>query len=352
MIPIELGFMRHDIENIQQGQELVDWAMDHNVNHFEQCSFYLNWQCEDYLYSLLKKYQRKDYSIIGKMPIYNVIQHRDLKALFFEQLEKVPEHYFDIYLLQAVDEKTFFDIHNEQLIPFLLEQKEQGKIRRLGISIQCLPEIFQKYLDICNWDIVQMPINYYDWYLCRYNENYDLAIKYGIPIIAQAPLKGKFLIQNHCIPANSFNEYNRTNLQAAYDFVTNLQGIEMILCGNSKLKTFKETYEIISQPFYIPGDKYEKVISDYIKYKAPIQCLYCIRCTKACPKKLPLTSLFKLYNLALTNKEYFNAFTYLKDSLPVSLNEYCNKCGKCINVCPLDNNIPFLLNNKITRLRV
>ena len=65
-----------------------------------------------------------------------------------------------------------------------------------------------------------MPINYYDWFLCRYNENYQLARKYNIPIIAQAPVKGGLLLKDENIPENSFTKYSRSNLEATYDFVS------------------------------------------------------------------------------------------------------------------------------------
>ena len=351
MIPIELGFMRHNIQNPKQGQELIDWAISHGVNHFEHCSFYLDWNCENYMYSLLKNYKREDYFICGKLPVYNVVTYRDFKELFEEQLKKVPGNYFDTYILQALDERSFLDILDQNIIDFFLKEKEKGTINRFGLSIQCLPEVFEKYLKLNCWDIVQMPINYYDWFLCRYNENYQLARKYNIPIIAQAPVKGGLLLKDENIPENSFIKYSRSNLEATYDFVSQLEGIELILCGNSRLESFKTTYDALKTPKKILLEDYQEVINTYINNIAKIECINCNRCVRVCPEKIPISGLFKLYNLALKNKTYFNAFDIMKSSFSGEISSHCTHCMNCVNVCPFNNDIPKILRSKIFELR-
>ena len=342
--------MRHDLNHPERGQELIDWAISHGVNHFEHCSFYLDWQCEKYMYNLLSKYSRKEYYICGKMPMYSVITRKDFKQLFQEQLNQVPGNYFDTYILQAVDDRVSLDIYEQNIIPFFLEEKRKGTIKRFGISIQCLPEVFEKYLKLKCFDIVQMPINYYDWFLCRYNENYQLARKYGLPIIAQAPLKGGLLLKEKNIPKESFKEYKRSNLEATYDFVSQLEGIELILCGNSQLKTFQDTYKALSSSKQIPIEKYEQVINTYKQTVAPIPCYSCMRCDRACEKGILIAAFIRMYNLALQNSYYFNAFSMLKDSMQDPL-RLCNHCGKCVHMCPAKNNIPEIFKEKIFELR-
>jgi len=350
MIPIELGFMRHDLNHPEQGQKLIDWAMAHGVNHFEHCSFYLNWHCEEHMYSLLSKYPRESYYICGKLPVYNVISYRDFKKLFQEQLNKVPGHYFDTYILQAVDDRSSLDIYEQDVIPFFLNEKKKGTIKRFGISIQCLPEVFEKYLNLKCWDVCQMPINYYDWFLCRYDENYALARKYNVPIIAQAPVKGGLLLKDSNIKEGSFAEFGRSNLEATYDFVTQLEGIELILCGNSRLETFEPTYNAITNKVPIPMERFKEAIDKYVD-NAYIPCVTCTRCDKVCKERIPISGLFKLYNLALKDKTYFNAYDIIKGSLPNSPGNYCTNCGKCNEVCPMHLNIPNEFRHKIFELR-
>lgn len=348
MIDIELGIMRHNPNNFQKSKELIDWAMNHGVNHFESCWFYCNFKCEEFLYSLLKDYNRSDYYICGKMPIHGIVARENFKEVFSTQLERVPGNYFDTYLLQALDERAMIDLFENNIISFFLEEKKKKTIHRFGLSIQCKPETFKKLLDLKCWDVVQMPLNYYDWFLCRYDENYKLACDYGIPIIAQAPVKGGLLTKD--FKQDSFKNYNRTLIEGAYDFLSSLDNIEMILCGNSSLETFKQSFNSLSTyASSIPLEYYENIINNY-KQRIKISCLECGRCSQACPKGLPVSAYISLYNLALNNKIYFNALDILKQA-PDEPNHLCNNCRECVQVCPLNNDIPQLFYSNIFELR-
>lgn len=350
MACLELGIMRHDINHPERSQQLIDWAMAHGVNHFESCWFYMNFECENFLYSLLKKYPRKDYFICGKMPIHNIVKNNDFKEIFNTQLKRVDGHYFDTYLLQALDERTIIDLYENQIIDFFLKEKRKGTIKRFGLSIQCRPEIFKQLLELKCWDVVQMPLNYFDYYLCRYDENYHLAVEYGIPIIAQAPVKGGLLTKSTEFNPALFK--NKSLSQAAFDFLASLENIEMILCGNSSLATFQNTFEAFSRSEKINDfTEYLTAIETY-RTNHVISCLECGRCDLNCKKGLPISAYIRLYNLALYDKTYFNAFDILK-SAPDEPNHLCyyQGCQDCIEACPLSNDIPNLFFNRIFELR-
>lgn len=342
--------MRYDINKQEDNQKMIDWAIKHGINHFESCWFYLDYQCENFLYSLLKKYNREDYYICGKLPIHNIIRQNDFKEIFKQQIERVPGNYFDTYLLQALDERAILDLKEQNIIPFFLQQKKLGTIKRFGLSIQCKPEIFEQLLKLKCWDVVQMPLNYYDWYLCRYDENYNLACQYNIPIIAQAPVKGGLLTNQNYFNNNLFLDRNRNNIESAYDFLQSLSNIELILCGNSTLSSLKNSYDALSS-FQLVEDfsLYKNAINIFIKNNS-INCLYCGRCNEVCEQHLPISAYIQLYNLGLKNKIYFNALDILKQA-PDEPNHLCNYCEKCVEVCPLENNIPHLFYSLIFELR-
>ena len=196
-----------------------------------------------------------------------------------------------------------------------------------------------------------MPINYYDWFLCRYDENYHLARKYNLPIIAQAPVKGGLLLKKSNIPEGAFSEYSRSNLEAAYDFISQLEGIELILCGNSKLGTFKDTYQSLQTTTKIPYEKYENIIKIFVEEKATIQCLSCGRCDRACKNKIPIMAMIQLYNLGLRNKIYFNAFSIMKNSVKDPLRSCDSKCNECTEKCPFHYDFKNIFKNNLFELR-
>ena len=135
MINLELGIMRHNANNPEASQKLIDWAMSNNINHFESCWFYMDFQCENFLYSKLTKYDRSKYYICGKMPIHGIVDRMDFKEVYKEQLRRVPGHYFDTYLLQAVDARAAYPICENKMLDFFLSEKKKGNIKRFGISI-------------------------------------------------------------------------------------------------------------------------------------------------------------------------------------------------------------------------
>lgn len=107
-----------------------------------------------------------------------------------------------------------------------------------------------------------MPLNFFDWYLCDGKNNYNLAIKKNIPIIAQAPLKGGLL--KDCV-------------QEAYNFVTSLKGINSILCGNTKIETLELTKNYIENPIQT-NFNYIEYIKNYQKNNF-INCIGCNKCS-------------------------------------------------------------------------
>lgn len=192
-----------------------------------------------------------------------------------------------------------------------------------------------------------MPINYYDWFLCRYDECYQLACEYNLPIIAQAPVKGGLLVKPQWLPKDTFDV---SLTSAACSFLNKLDNIEMILCGNSTLETFKETYEAFNNPVDIPMEKYGEAI-DVLVQRSYVNCIRCGKCIRVCPNGLPIAAFMTFYNLGLTNKSYFTALDVLKNACGGEPCHNCNACGRCISVCPQHLNIPSLFSTHIFELR-
>lgn len=328
---ISLGFMRHKA-NPQQDQFFIDFAMSNGINSFETCEFYMDYKCESYVYSLLNKYSRKKYNIYGKMPKY-IIKQNKYKELFKQQINKVPNKYFNYYLLQALDETCLYTLLSTDIIDYFFNKKEQGYIQNLGISIQCTPDITKKLLNLAKWDLIQMPLNYFDWYLCYGKENYELALNYNLPIVAQAPVKGG-LLQDY---------------QEAYSFISNLNNIQTVLCGNTQITTLQQTQYYLNNFKQLNEEYYLNKIKQY-KQNNFIKCLGCGKCTTCCSANIPLTAIIQMYNRSLVNQDCFYDFQLLKHNIGEPVNN-CIQCKKCVEICPLKLNIPKLLQDQIFELR-
>ena len=324
--------MRHDLN--KNNQEIIEYAMSNGITYFETCYFYLNHCCEDYVYSLLKKYPRSTYEICGKLSLAEAFANnlQEYKIMYQEQLKKVPGHYFDVYLLQTLRPQAYYKIYCSDLLEFFDKEKQKGNIGRFGFSEQCDSQLLKQFLEYPNWDIAQMPLNYYDWYLCASDTNYELITQHNIPIIAQAPLKGGELIRGMCdIPGFE----TKTPLQMAMDFVNDKQP-EIILTGCSQLSTLKECHQAHLNHSPCDLQDIDKIISAYKKIKT-IPCLLCAKCK--CPKGIDIPLHFNAYNRTLQNKNNFFEVANLRYFSPDPIN-ICDNCNYCTTMCPVSLNIP------------
>ena len=183
-----------------------------------------------------------------------------------------------------------------------------------------------------------MPLNFYDWHCCRGNELYDLAKKYNMPIIAQAPMKGGLLTKLGC-----------GSTKFAIDFLRELDGIEYILTGASTLTTYKDTLKCLTDPIeHVNTEEWLAKLQTYLN-STKINCIQCSRCYDICEHNIPVMALFNLYNkcIDLNSHEriyYFNSLDMLKSNLYGQLDfNRCKKCNRCSSVCPTGLDIAKIL---------
>lgn len=131
--------------------------------------------------------------------------------MYYNQLKKVPKNYFDYFILQTLTPSSIYQVFYTDMYNFFLEEKQKGNIGNFGFSEQCDPSILSPFLEK-QWDLAQMPMNYFDWFLCKSDVNYYNIKNKQIPIIAQAPYKGGLLINN--LPEDAeqifLHEYGRS----------------------------------------------------------------------------------------------------------------------------------------------
>lgn len=348
MINIGLGFMRHDLSLYKLNKKMINHAINNNVKYFETGLGYLNFQCEDYVYSLLKDYSREKYNICGKLPVQGYCQYNDFKKTYYEQLKKVPNNYFDFYLLQAINPIVNYEIIEQNMLSFFIEEKQKGNIVNLGFSTDCDSRALSCLLPLIKWDIAQIPLNYFDWYLCGAEQNYNLIQQFNIPIIAQAPLKGGFLINQ--LENNEKIILNNQLFNAAIYFIQKLSNIKYILTGCTSINHLNN-YLKYNNDNVFTEQQYKQVIESY-KKRATINCLGCNKCYNSCLKKVPISAFFKLYNKGLYS---YNNFLDLMD-LKYCYEEpsiHCINCNdkNCEKVCPQHLPIKQFLSNNIFYLR-
>ena len=335
--------MRHDLNG--DSQCIVDYAMANGINYFETCYFYLNHECENFVYSLLKPYARSTYEICGKLSMIEAFANdANYKNMYYEQLKRVPQGYFDVYILQTLAPSAYYQIFGTDLIEFFTREKEKGNIIKFGFSEQCHANLLNKFLKTDCWEIAQMPLNYYDWHLCEKDINYKLITEKNIPIIAQAPFKGGLLAQfpEH-IKTYLIDYYNRPLDQLAMDFV-NDKHPNIILTGCHRMGTLIDC--INAHNNYQPIKDEQGILNALDMYKdfVKVPCLMCEKCQQVCPANIPLSLHMTMFNKALYNKKYFESYA-LQNWIGGFPLHQCTYCGHCVDVCPMKIDIPRKLQD-------
>lgn len=144
---------------------MVDTFMENGFTYFDTAYSYHNGTSEIALNkALIERYPRESYIIADKLPIFMITKQEELEPIFEEQFERLGVDYIDYYLMHNVSglsEAGFIDVNSFE---FAKKKKEEGYIKKLGISshanAEYLDNILNQHPDM---DFIQLQINYLDW---------------------------------------------------------------------------------------------------------------------------------------------------------------------------------------------
>ena len=123
--------------------------MEHGVNYFDTAYGYHNGKSEEVCGKLLSAYPRESYYLTTKFPGYDLSNMNKVEEIFEEQLKKCRTDYFDFYLFHNVYERNVDPYLDPKygILEYLLNQKENGRIRHLGFSVHGSYDIAKRFLD-------------------------------------------------------------------------------------------------------------------------------------------------------------------------------------------------------------
>jgi predicted aldo/keto reductase-like oxidoreductase len=268
--------------------------------------------------------------------------------MFWTSLERTRAGYFDFYLLHNIGGERDKAFEKYGVWDFVAEQKKLGLIKNYGFSAHAtadyLDTLLSKHLDV---DFVQLQINYADWEnsIIQSRKCYEIARKYGKPVIVMEPVKGGSLANLPEKAAEVLRESNPIASQASWAirFAASLEGILTVLSGMSNYEqmkdnvSFMEYFRPLSQSEYAAIEKVQSILSRIPK----VPCTDCRYCEKGCPQHVSISGIFKNYNDYLLN----NNIELLRGDYEWQVRNgdrasSCIGCGKCESVCP--QSIPII----------
>tara|TARA_Y100001968_G_scaffold333232_1_gene394867 strand:- start:2919 stop:3836 length:918 start_codon:yes stop_codon:yes gene_type:complete len=246
-----------------EAREILEFAQSVNINSLDTAYSYQNSESiigSSYPLSCNFKISSKFPSQSDKY--FSKDSKEQWNNIFKTSLLRLKISSLDTYFIHNINDlkKDGRDL----LLEWLLDLKQEGLIRRIGLSIYNKSDLSGIYLD--NFDIVQLPLSIYDQTFINNN-----TIKYlndiGLKIQARSIfLQGIILQRIDKLPdffSNEFKQHHHNfynhlkNLDAhaseyAISFIRSINEIDSFVVGISSIKELKKLYSsfIKSQIFY------------------------------------------------------------------------------------------------------
>lgn len=320
-------------------QQMVDYALENGVNYFDTAYPYHGGMSEIVLGKCLSKHQRDSYFIATKYPGHQLAESYNPAEIFEEQLKKCKVDYFDFYLLHNVYENCI-DVYTDDkigIVNYFVEQKKLGRIKHLGISthadLDTLKKFLNKYENV--FEFCQIQMNYIDWTLQNGKAKYEFFQNKQIPLIIMEPLRGGKLCKLSDKDFSKLKAIRPNDTQAAWalNYLLTLDNAKIILSGMSNLDQMKQNIATVNKNELLSSSETEELYKIAEEMKNEIPCTECRYCTSACPMKLDIPNLIRLYNDTVFDPSF--TVSMKVEALPEKKQpSSCMHCGRCELMCP------------------
>lgn len=349
------GFMRLPTVDgkveLTEAQQMVDAFLEAGFNYFDTAHGYLDGQSETALKTCLtSRYDREKYVLTNKLSDNFFSKQEDILPLFESQLEACGVSYFDFYLMHAQDAKNFEKYKACKAYETVLELKNQGKIRHMGISFHDKAEVLDRILtEYPQIEIVQIQFNYFDYDdpAVESRKCYEICRKHHKPVIVMEPVKGGSLVQ---LPPEAQAVFDGlqggSNASYAIRFAAGFEGIVMVLSGMGSMEMLRDNLSYMSdfQPLSQKEMEAVEQVCGVLKKQNRIGCTDCKYCMQVCPQNIQIPGLFACLNAKNIFNSWNSGYYYRLTSAGAKALD-CLKCGACEDICPQHLNIRQLLED-------
>ena len=335
--------------------DMVQYAYDHGINYYDTAWGYHGGNSERVMGRALARYPRDSFYLATKFPGYDVSNFGKHEAIFEEQLQRCGVDYFDFYLMHNVCELNIEQYLNDEkfgTLSYFAEQKAAGRIKHLGFSVHGNFDTFMRFLDKYGdvMEFCQIQLNYMDWEFQDARKKVERLRERGIAIMVMEPLRGGILVSlddGDTAPLRALRP-DADMIEWAFTFVRNVDGVGTILSGMSNMDQLVQNVALFERDGSMTDDERTTLLALGRKLAGAkgVPCTKCHYCVSHCPMDLDIPRLLELYNEHLSRPDFaFIAPMALGAMPPEKHPSACIGCGSCSAVCPQQIDIPSALDH-------
>ncbi|MBR4928765.1 MAG: aldo/keto reductase [Oscillospiraceae bacterium] len=327
---------------------MFDLAVGNGVNYFDTAYPYLGGKSEASVAEALAKYPRDSYYLADKFPGHSLPGPVDNTALFNISLNRCRTDHFDFYLLHNINEWSvkIYESEEYHIIPDILKIRDEGKIRHLGFSFHGGPELLEHVLDKYEgmFEFVQIQCNYLDWSLQNAKKKYEIITDHGLGVWVMEPCRGgklAALSEEHSSKLKAFRP-EASDASYAFRFLQGLDNIRMVLSGMNELSQVEDNLNTFREYDPLTEEEQNALFEIAENLKRGVPCTQCRYCCAGCPMELDIPYLLECYNdykYAATSTASVRIDGLAEEKRPSA----CIGCGQCAHACPQGIDVPAAL---------
>ena len=330
--------------DIEQTKKMVDLFMAAAFTYFDTAWAY-NGSEDAVRQALVERYPRESYQLATKNAAWiNCKTKEEAQSQLEVSLKQTGAGYFDYYLLHNLGESRTQYFDQFDLWNWVQEKKKEGILRHVGFSFHSTPDELEEIL-IAHPEMkfVQLQINYADWEnpaVCS-RACYEIARKYGKPVIIMEPVKGGMLATppQQVIDVLKQAGPDMSPASWAVRFAADLDGVITVLSGMSNIEQMQDNLSYMKTFKKLSAQERQTIslAQEALNQIPLIPCTSCNYCSKVCPMDIGVSGSFTAMNyltlygskeIALGQEGWLVGGHGKKHA-----NE-CIKCGKCEEACP------------------
>lgn len=319
-------------------KEMIGRAINAGVTYFDTAYPYHSGQSEKVLGRVMKNWDRKQYLLATKLPLWLIKSRDDVERVFAEQLERLQTDYVDFYLFHGIGKDRWQLMKDLELIPLLEQYQEQGKIRHLGFSFHDDYEVFEEVMNARQWDFCQIQLNYMDENFQAGLKGCRLAEKLGVPIIVMEPVKGGSLATLPEDVAAYFRQQDPSKSIASWAvrWAAGAPAVKVVLSGMSNMEQVEDNIKTFDS-FHPLNEQEQKTVAkvvEAIRARVKNGCTGCQYCMP-CPFGVDIPRNFAVWNEhAMYQNDRHARYMYQTVLTEEQRADHCQKCGACETKCP------------------